>query len=455
LEVLKVKAAKIIASILILLSIPARARQVELKIDQIPVKITHESYGFGTRFVFIVLPIQYYSKENLERLWRYYCEKYPDKKDKLDLRVYVERESAKTESTTDGSFDANFSRQGEGAAASGGDNEFYSYRPDVYRPEETVNVQLKGRYPFLRDSYSGDPGFDFALAARKGELARLEAILEAGGDVNVVNDKGRTALMAASGAGNIDIVRMLLSRGANPNIADKEGDTALKEAALSHFADITSAGRPLTVYIGIVKLLIAKGADVNAPKGWPPLICASESGNNEVVKLLLQNGANINAKNVRGMSALSRAIYDGNFDTVKILLANGADIESKDDLGDTPLIIATSRNLELLRNLLDMGANANSTNSHFETALMRAYSVDEVRALLDHGAELDKKDKRGMTSLMYAASRRNLEKVSLLLERGAEVNARNAQGETALAIAKQYSNNQPIIELLQKFGATE
>jgi len=214
------KAAKIVAStasILILLSISSRARQVALKIDEIPVKITHESYGFGTRFVFISLPIQYYSKENLERLWRYYCEKYPDKKDKLDVRVYVERESAKTEFTTDRIFDANFSRQGEGALALGGDNEFYSYHPDLYKPQESVNVQLKGRYPFLRDSYSGDPGADFVLAASKGDATRLESFIESGGDVNVRDDKGRTALMGACRAGRIDIVSMLLSRGANPN----------------------------------------------------------------------------------------------------------------------------------------------------------------------------------------------------------------------------------------------
>ena len=155
------------------------------------------------------------------------------------------------------------------------------------------------------------------------------------------------------------------------------------------------------------------------------------------------------------MTALSRAIYDGQSDTAKLLLARGADIESRDGLGDTPLIFATSRIPVLLRNLLDRGANPNSANSELETALMRAYGVDEVLALLDHGADLEKKDKRGMTALMFAVSSRNMQKVSLLLERGAEVNARNASGLTALGIAKLYSNNRPIIELLQKFGATE
>jgi hypothetical protein len=149
-------------SLIVLLSIlPAQKarQQVELRIDGIPVKIRSEHYGFGTRFVEVILPRRYYSKENLERLWQYYCEKYPDKKDKLDVRVYAKRESGEPDSTTDPGYDANFSRQGEGAAAYGGDDEFYSYRPNLDKPNETVNVQLKGRYPFLRDSYSGDPGF--------------------------------------------------------------------------------------------------------------------------------------------------------------------------------------------------------------------------------------------------------------------------------------------------------
>jgi ankyrin repeat protein len=430
--------------------------QDEQSIDGLPVKIKREHYGFRTRFVEIIVSRQYYSKENLERLWRHYCEKYPDKKDKLDIRVFVELGEPDSKAAKERSFDANFYRQGEGAAALGGDNEFYSYRPDLDKPDKTVNVQLKGKYPFLRDSYSGDPAFDFVLAARKGELARLEAFLKSGGDVNAQDEKGRTALMAACETGRTNIVKMLLASGANPNLQNNDGDTALNEATTTSEVGPTDTAGSRGGNIVIVKLLLASGADARTATGdFPPLICAASYGNNAIVKLLLKEGANINAKNWTGMSALARSIYDGRYETTKILLAHGADIESRDDSGNTPLILAAPRGLQVLRNLLDRGANANATNNNLETALIHSYSRESVLVLLDHRAEPDAKDKRGMTALMHAAWWRNLEKVRVLLEKGADVNARTPEGETALSIAKDYSDGRTIVEVLLKFGANE
>jgi hypothetical protein len=430
--------------------------QSEQLIASVPAKIRHESYGFHTRVVSLTLKRDHYSKENLERLWRFYCEKYPDKEDKLDIRVYVDRGSTDPGSEEDRGFDANFNRQGEGAAGGGGDNEFYSYRPDLAKPNETVNVQLKGRYPFLRDSYSGDSGFDFVLAAWKQDVTRLEEFLKSGGNVNVVDDKGRTALMSACRAGNIEIVRMLLAKGANPNLNDKEGSTALFSAAMWSEPDPADKTRYRHGNIEIVRLLLANGADPKEDKGsFPVLVVAAEKdGSDEIVKLLLEKGADVNVKSWSGMTALSRAVYDGKVDTAKILLARGADIESRDRSGNTPLILAATQNRDVVRTLLVKGADANATNDRGETALMLVYSIDSVVALMDYGAELNSTDKRGMTALMHAVGSRNLEKAKVLVEKGAHVNARNLTGKTALAIAKHYSNNRAIIELLQKFGAT-
>lgn len=429
--------------------------QSEQLISGLPVKIRREHFGFGTRFVEIILPRSYYSKENLERLWRYYCEKYSDKKDKLDIRVFVERATVASDATQGRSFDANFNRQGEGAAALGGDNEFYSYLPDLDKPNETEEVQLKGRYPFLTGSYSGDQPSDFVLAAHKGDVTRLISFLAGAGDVNVQNEKGRTALMSACAGGQVGVVKLLLAKGANPNLKDKGRDTALCLAAMSSAPDAPNQ-TGFHANIEIVRLLLANGADVKDNNGgWPALVVAAERGNNEIVKLLIEKGADINVKNWVGMTALSRAIYDGKLETAKILLAAGSDIESRDRSGETALMFATSRGLEFARALVAKGANPNVANDVGETALMRAHSVETVALLLDHGADLNSKDKKGRTALMHAVAGRHLEKTRVLLERGAEVNQRNIEGETALAIARQYSDNRPIIETLLKFGATE
>jgi ankyrin repeat protein len=418
----------------------------------IPVKIKREEMRFGGRWVELVLLRQDYFKENLERIWRYYCEKYPEKKEKIDVRVFVEH--VKPDGTIATAPGATFNRQGEGAMAYGGDNEFYSYRPDPDKPNETVNVQLKGRYPFLQDSYSGEPGFDFVLAASKGNVSRIEQYFRTGGDVNARDDKGRTALIASCAAARVELVKMLLSKGADPNLKDNDGFTALAQAALARATADRTAG-----YSGggteIVRLLLDNGADVNAKGGWPPLFFAAETGNNDIVKLLLENGAEVNANNERGMSALSRAIYDRHDDTARLLLASGADVNSRDRLGETALQFAAPGSPDLVRELLTKGADVNTKNESLETPLMRAERFECVVALLDHGAELEAKDKRGMTALMHAVGTRNVDKIRALLRNGALVNARDAAGQTSLTIAKQYSDNHAIIDLLLRFGAAE
>lgn len=441
----------IVLMISVLAATKARLQDEQL-VAGLPVKITYEHYGFGTRFVYIALQKTYYSKENLERLWRYYCEKYPDKKDKLDIRVYVERPEQDSKAAKERSFDANFNRQGEGAIAGGGDNEFYSYLPDLEKPNQTENVQLKGRYPFLRDSYSGDPVIDFLLAASKGDLARLRQYLGTGGDVNARDNEGRTALMSACSGDHIDIVEFLLAKGASPNLKDQDGDTALAVAAMG---DMREAGKSRRGNLGIVRMLLAGGADPNAKGGWPPLVVAAGQGDDDLIRFLLENGADIDVKSSQGMSALSRAIYDGNVGTAKLLLAKGADIESRDSSDNTPLIHAAWRSHEIVQALLGRGAKANATNQDLETPLMRSYDVASVLALLDHGADLEAKDKRGLTALMHAVMDFNAGKARLLLEKGADVNARTPDGDTALSIAKQNSYNRPIVELLLKFGARQ
>jgi len=366
------------------------AQKEELWIAGIPVKVKFERHSFATWFVELLLPRQYYSKDNLERIWQYYCEKYPDEKDKLDLRVYTDSPNSGS-STPQGRFDAIFSRQGEGAAAGGGDNEFYTYRPNLEKPDETQNVQLKGRYPFLRDAYMGDSTFDFVVAAGKGDVAKLERFFKEGTDVNGRDDKGRTALMAACSGGRIEVVRLLLARGADVNARDKEGDTALRNAVMAVVEDLHERDGWRWGHPAIVKFLLDNGADVNAQKeGWTPLLCAVSHGNNDIVRMLLNRGADINAKTYTGMSALARAIYDARPATFKILLEAGADINARDNDGYTPLMRAVSGDAEIVRLLLEKGADITAANIHGKKALeiAKKYHKNDavIQMLLKAGA---------------------------------------------------------------------
>jgi hypothetical protein len=139
----------------------------EKTIDGMAVKVIQEYRStFKTQFVELVIPDELYSRENLESIWRHYCEKYSDKKDRLDVRVYANRSyefnrhsegrplNMHTGEVTlqDGKVvklrepEAYFERKGDGVlAAYGGDNEYMTYSPDIDRPEEKVRLVLAGK----------------------------------------------------------------------------------------------------------------------------------------------------------------------------------------------------------------------------------------------------------------------------------------------------------------------
>ena len=124
-----------------------------------------------------------------------------------------------------------------------------------------------------------------------------------------------------------------------------------------------------------------------------------------VIVIIVMNS--INAKNGYGYTALIDASKNGDLEKVKLLIENGANIEVKDNNGDTALILASYyRRLEIVKYLVEKGANINATNDN------------------------------GWTSLMYASKYGELETIKYLLENGTDVNIKNKNGNAALDLAK-------------------
>jgi ankyrin repeat protein len=129
----------------------------------------------------------------------------------------------------------------------------------------------------------------------------------------------------------------------------------------------------------VVKLLLEKGAKIEAKdsEGRTALFIAANRGNTDVVKLLLEKGANIDVKNtVTGETALHMAAVRGNVEIVMLLLEKGgANIEAKDIWGNTPLIrAALDGQTEVVKLLLERGANTKVKNNDGQTALTAATS---------------------------------------------------------------------------------
>ena len=167
-------------------------------------------------------------------------------------------------------------------------------------------------------------------------------------------------------------------------------------------------------------------------------------------ELILKAGANINAKDADGMTALMHAANFARDKVTKLLLKHGADVKIRDSSGKTALMYAADHQKDdVARLLLEHGADVNAKDKSGNTALMFAAGQEEqyitiendkvVRLLLEHGAEVDAKNESGETALMVAASNGYEKNVTLLLEHGADADLRNADGKTARELASRES----------------
>lgn len=217
---------------------------------------------------------------------------------------------------------------------------------------------------------------------------------------------------------------------------------------------------------------ISQGASVNARKdsgadsgdgdsafyqGSSPLHFAVLGADISVIEALLDRGADLEAVNDEGMTALHFAsgLPDARPDVVGLLLERGANANAQDDLGITPLHFANDTLIVAL--LLNYGADVNRKTNDGYT---RLHEADAALAalLLEHGADVNAVADDGYTPLFYAA-RTNADSVALLLEYGAEVNVVADNGDTPLLAVIDYladgggSDGVAILRVLLENGA--
>lgn len=172
-------------------------------------------------------------------------------------------------------------------------------------------------------------------------------------------------LLEAIESSEISNVERVLAAGANVNIKNERGNPALIVAIAWSYGDTE-----------IIKLLLVRGADVNATEnsiGATALAFASSDGHTEIIRLLLENGADINAKDINGYTPLIEATFNNEVEVGRLLLERGADINAKEQLGITALMFATiEENVEFVRLLLQYGADVNIVDNRNYTALMMA-----------------------------------------------------------------------------------
>ncbi|MHB9147127.1 MAG: ankyrin repeat domain-containing protein [Candidatus Amoebophilus sp.] len=200
------------------------------------------------------------------------------------------------------------------------------------------------------------------------------------------------------------------------------------------------------VYIGNIGLMGGGNINTKDQGDWP-LHRAAENGKLKATKLLLDRGAEVNAKNKDGNTPLHLATAGGHVKIVKLLIKNGADLNAKDNNGDTPLHLATAGSHVLVMGLvllhrhvitkllLENGADVNARNGMENTPLHLAVTLDDrirTKLLLEYGADVNAKNSVSDTPLHLAAKWINEKVIVLLIEHGADIHAKNDVGNTPL-----------------------
>jgi len=354
-----------------------------------------------------------------------------------------------------------------------------------------------------------------SLAAVNANPAMIEVLLAAGAKANDTVSGGQTVLMTAARTGNPAAVRVLIDHGADVNARESQlGETALMWAAAENHA-------------AVVTLLAERGADVNArsatvpfpkdrfglegvltilPHGnWTPLMYAARDGGADAARALAKAGADLDAVDPDGTTALTLAIMNAHYDTANVILEAGADPNIADKAGMAALYAAVDMSslgevygmparkvtdtltpIDLISRLLARHATVDARlttptiqRNHTPgepqlgtgtTPLMRAARNGDyaaMRLLLAAGADPTLAQPKGTTALMMAAGLgRGLgvfagdvgteadlrQAVDLLLERDVDVNHANDDGLTALHLAAQ-AGLDSVVALLAQHGA--
>lgn len=355
-----------------------------------------------------------------------------------------------------------------------------------------VNVMLGDEFPTY-------------LAAKNNSVEMLKLLESKGGYINGLNSKKESPLLIAIENSSLDAVKYLMENGANPtqlssdriylimkaikhsnnpeNKAAKEivkillntddVDVNCEVGLFSGYFDNSYAFSPLSIStdLEILKLLIEKGADVDMKSEIGSTALMNTLDVNKI-DFLLKNGANINAVNDTNDSALTnifRIVEEGAFKldskplneeymklVARLLIEKGINVNIVNNKGYDAFLYAINFGFKDIINLLiEKGTDIKRKNQKGENALLLSAeggNYETSKLLIEKGLRVNTVDNEGITPLMKAVSSLNIDLIKLLIEKGADVNAKTLSGQTVLEISK-IDSNEEITNLLIKSGA--
>ncbi|KAK4878595.1 hypothetical protein RN001_011101 [Aquatica leii] len=300
-------------------------------------------------------------------------------------------------------------------------------------------------------------------AIKKGEIFTVSKLLTEDVDIDKKNDEGQTLLMLALDKGYLGVAKYLIARGANIHLTNNHGFSSLHYAArngdltivrhhLDNGVDINitniNGDTPFitAVYaqtIHVVQFLLERQASIElSPVTNLKQTClhhAIDAGSDSVVLQILDRGFYLEKLSSRGFTGLRKALQHRNTHIASLLIERGADVNARDESRATSLHVAATEGLyDMLHLLLDKGVNINVCDSISDTPLMNAIACNKdiiAMLLLSRGAEVHVKNTWGCYPLHNAVASGMDKIIPLILDLGFDIDTETDNGETALYVA--------------------
>lgn len=255
------------------------------------------------------------------------------------------------------------------------------------------------------------------IASSYGHYDIAKALIDNGALVNLRAGDGFNALMEAVRTGNIEIAKLLIEHNSDINIKNKDGKNMIMIACEKGNEEMFN-------------LLIENNADINEKSSWgaSALIYASEKGNINIMQYLIDNGIDVNGKaDDNGDTPLLWAVTGENpYEASKLLIENGADINATNDSGVAPATILAASTPKVVKLLKDNGADLDTKFLDYYPPIAIAAgagNLEIVKALVENGADVNYyPNDINYTAIFHAIDQHNYEVAEYLFKNGVDLN---------------------------------
>ncbi|MDR9859062.1 ankyrin repeat domain-containing protein [Treponema socranskii] len=273
---------------------------------------------------------------------------------------------------------------------------------------------------------------------------------------------GNTIVHYCAALKNESAVRACIKKGIPVSVQNNAGKTPLDialedsgdEKSVVIAADLITAGAETNnVQFSYFQTAVSeRNVNYRFGDGQTPLHIASIKHHKSIARYLLANGAVTSAQDITGATPLHEAVRYGDIDIAKALLESGADVNAEDNLGKTPvmLVIPEDKREAMYRILIAHKADTTKKDAYGDTVLhtatMTSLSPVILELLVASGADVNARNKDGVSPLLIAVQKRNFAHVKFYADRGADINSADKAGDTPLTLA--FKDGQAMLEML-------